>query len=186
MYNANNSGDCVKMHPNTFQTLPLLPSKRPALPAWGAIPPRPAGMSHLRPVLMIVLNSMTSIPPVQRAVIDLTKSRSPTPDNRPAPNESGGPLNSNTQLTSVSQTQQEMDGGQDNPMNRNLPSPRSANANSIAVRTSPPHQITSSTSGDPSVSPKTAISEPPLGPGSPKEEPFVKKDNRHDVNRLLV
>src|SRR5947207_12798874 len=138
------------------------------------------------PVLTIALNSMTSIPPVQRAVIDLTTSRSPTPDDRPALNETEGPVNSGPQLPSVSQTRQETNGRQDNPMNRNPLPPRSANANSIAVGTSPPHQITSSTSGDPSVSPKAAISEPPLGQVSPKEDTLVTKDSRHDVNRLLV
>ena len=145
-------------------------------------------MPKLRPVLTIGLNypkTVTSIPPVHRAVIDLTNSRSPTPDNRSAPNESGGHSNSIPQFASISQMQQEMNVQQDNPMNPFPPSTRSTND---STRTSSPHQVTSNISGDPSVSPKTAISEPPLGQISPKEERLVTKDNRHDlsVSRLLV
>jgi hypothetical protein len=175
------------MHPNAYQTLPPLPSKRPALPAWGTVPSRPVGMPKLRPVLTIGLNypkPVTTIPPVQRAVIDLTNSRSPTPDNRSAPNESGGHSNSIPQFASISQMQREMNVRQDNSMNPNPPSAQSTND---STRTSSP-QVTSNISGDPSVSPKTAISEPPLGHISPKEERLVTKDNRHDlsVSRLLV
>jgi hypothetical protein len=178
------------MHPNAFQTLPPLPSKRPALPAWGTIPPRPVGISQLRLVLTIGLNypkPVTSISQAQRPVIDLTNSRSPTPDNRSAPSETSGLSNSRPQLRSISHTEQEMNGRQDNLMNPNPPSARSTNDSSIQVRTSSPHQVMSNTSGEPSVSPKTAISEPPLGQVSPKREPLVTKD-RHDfsVNRLLV
>ena len=141
-------------------------------------------MSQLCPLLTIGLNypkPVTSIPPVQRAVIDLTNSRSPTPDNLQAPRESGGSSNSRPQLPSNSQAHQ------DDPQNPNPPSPRSTNDSSIQARTSSPHQVTSNASGDPSVSPKTAISEPPLGQISPKE-PLMTTDNRHDlsVSRLLV
>src|SRR5215471_7433167 len=111
---------------------------------------------------------VTLIPPVQRAVIDLTNSRSPTPDNRAASSESGGPSNLRPQLSSTSQIKRESNGRQDNPNPTQL-SPRSANHSSAQARTSLPHQVTSNTSGDPSVSPKATISEPPLGQGSPKE-----------------
>lgn len=132
------------------------------------------GLNYLTPV--------TSIPRVQRPVIDLTNSRSPTPDNRSTPSESKGPSNSSPHRSSISQIQQE------NPKNPNRPSPQSTNDSSVHVHTSSPHQITSNISGDPSVSPKAAISEPPLGQVSPKEEPLMTKDNRHEfsVNRLLV
>lgn len=140
-------------------------------------------MSQLHPELTTGLNypkPVTSIPLVQLAVIDLTNSRSPTPDNR-------GTSNSRPELSSISPIKQEMNGQQDDPKNPNPPSPRSTNDSSVQARTSSPHQITSNASGDPSVSPKAAISEPPLGQVSPKE-PIVTKDNRHglSVNRLLV
>src|SRR5579864_4909254 len=104
------------MHPTAFQTLPPLPSKRPALPAWGAIPPRPAGTSQLHPELTTGPNypkPVTSIPHVQLAVIDLTNSRSPTPDNRPALSEFRGTSNSRPELSSISPIKQEMSGQQD-------------------------------------------------------------------------
>lgn len=76
-----NSGDCVKIYPNSFQTLPLPPSKRPQLPAWNSGNPKPIGVTGLVPgVSLNYQKATTTIPTRQASVIDLTASRSPTPD----------------------------------------------------------------------------------------------------------
>jgi hypothetical protein len=75
------SGDCVRIHPNAFQTLPLPQPKRPQLPVWNSSYPRPVGMPGL--IAGVSLNyqkATTTIPTKQDPVIDLTTSRSPTPD----------------------------------------------------------------------------------------------------------
>jgi hypothetical protein len=84
---SHHSGDCVKRRPHAFHTLPPIPTKRPQHNSWGNLPS--IGALHL--FIMLIKGAslnyskpMMSIPG-NRAVIDLTESRSPTPDVRPTP-----------------------------------------------------------------------------------------------------
>lgn len=76
------------MHPNAFQTLPPLPSKRPPLPSgWGANVPRLVGMSATfisNPGASLNYSKPMTTIPSGANVVDLTTSRSATPEVVPS------------------------------------------------------------------------------------------------------
>jgi hypothetical protein len=84
-----NSGDCVRKNPNAFQTLPSPPPKRAQPTAWDAGSHGPASIIQafrwlITGAQLKYSQPTTAISSAERAVIDLTASRSPSPDDRPA------------------------------------------------------------------------------------------------------
>lgn len=127
---------------------------------------------------------MTSIPPLQRAVIDLTRSRSSTPDNRlsaaGAESNSTAPPGPRPSIPSNGEpTQQEITGkqvGENRSKNDVFSMGGLADKDSSQVpapEKSPAPPISQGASEIPARSP-------------PKDQSELERENRHSVDRLLV
>src|SRR5271170_3784003 len=129
---------------------------------------------------------MTTIPHIQRAVIDLTRSRSSTPDNRPITARVGSnsttPPELRISIPSNGKHRHDVNGKQNGQT-------RAENdlfsMGGIADKRSP--QPPSTTDKSPAAAPPSQASSEALPPrSSPKEQSDLEKENRHSVDRLLV
>lgn len=124
------------------------------------------------------------IPPLQRAVIDLTRSRSSTPDNRPA----GAAVESNSTAPPELQPSNQLNGesAQQGVIEKRTGETRSENdvfsMGGIADKRSSPVPTTEKPTAP---SPSQVTSETPAR-SPPKDPSELERENRHSVDRLLV
>lgn len=194
----NHSPDCVKQHPNAFQTLPPLPVKRPPLPMWNLTP---VGTKYLLPYLITgtplnYTKANTLIPPAHRAVIDLTDSRSPSPDARPSTAITVGPGPSNLRMSHSFGTplspQLAAGAGQSGPRNQSvdIDNPLNGIRDEKRNMSTPPISTDRSpnSNASPMAPPKLNPPNPSTAPSQPPPTNSVEKDNRqdHSIKRILV
>jgi len=126
---------------------------------------------------------MTTIPPIQRAVIDLTRSRSSTPDNRPitarVESNSTAPPELLTSIPSNGEGRHDVNGKQ-NGQTRAEKDVFSMGG--IADKRSP--QLPPTMDKSPAAAPPSQVSSE--APPPAKEQSDLEKENRHSVDRLLV
>jgi hypothetical protein len=126
---------------------------------------------------------MTTIPPIQRAVIDLTRSRSSTPDNRSitarVESNSTAPPELQTSIPSNGERRHDVNGKQNGQT-------RAENdvfsMGGIADKRSP--QLSPTMDKSPAAAPPSQVSSE--APPPAKEQSDLEKENRHSVDRLLV
>src|SRR5271154_5917354 len=129
---------------------------------------------------------MTTIPHIQRAVIDLTRSRSSTPDNRPTTtaveSNSTAPPELRISIPSNGERRHDVNGKQNGQTSAETDV---FSMGGIADKRSP--QLPPTMDKSPVAAPLSqASSEAPPPRSSPKEQSDLEKENRHSVDRLLV
>jgi len=129
---------------------------------------------------------MTTIPPLQRAVIDLTRSRSSTPDNRPTTavleSNSTAPPELRTSISSKGEPRRQEENGKQNGEIR-----AENDVFSMGGFTDKRSLQLPTTEKSPAAAPPSQVPTNATPPRSPsKEKSDLEKENRHSVDRLLV